>query len=337
MKQRDKSIDFMRSLLVVFMIMAHVVQFFYLGKFADLFSDYVDLTTFSGFMFAFGFVSYKAYISRNSTELFKRLSHRFLLTLFAFYLSGIAYTLLVANDFSFKSIIKILLLQKIPAYSEFLVSFAFLYPLIFLYTKIIHKTGKRINDSYYIILVIASLLLTRIDYSAITIPILGILIGTDSFACFPIIQYLSLFIAGQYLASRDKVFDKYILSGSFLGFAVFLGYIVIYDTLPQRFPPSTLWITGGYLFVYLHYIASKKLQKLYRKCDVFLMIGSNSLVFLVISNLVIFFLRKYAYNIYSAVPYMGKHLFCLAVFGLCILIPFLWVTVWGNVKTKIQR
>lgn len=32
MKQRDKSIDFMRSLLVVFMIMAHVVQFFIWGS-----------------------------------------------------------------------------------------------------------------------------------------------------------------------------------------------------------------------------------------------------------------------------------------------------------------
>ena len=63
--QRNHSVDFMKGILVILMIAAHVVQFFPCGKIADLFSAYVNLTTFSGFMFTFGFVCYTTYIEKS--------------------------------------------------------------------------------------------------------------------------------------------------------------------------------------------------------------------------------------------------------------------------------
>lgn len=39
--QRNHSVDFMKSILVTLMIIAHVVQFFPCGKIAGLFSTYV--------------------------------------------------------------------------------------------------------------------------------------------------------------------------------------------------------------------------------------------------------------------------------------------------------
>ena len=41
--------------------------------------------------------------------------------------------------------------------------------------------------------------------------ILGAIMGTNAFACFPIIQYMSYFIVGLYLVSNNKVVDKYIV------------------------------------------------------------------------------------------------------------------------------
>ena len=64
--KRNHSVDFMKSILVILMMMAHVVQFFPCGKIAGVFSTYVNLTTFSGFMFTFGFVCYTAYIEKSA-------------------------------------------------------------------------------------------------------------------------------------------------------------------------------------------------------------------------------------------------------------------------------
>lgn len=68
---RDKSMDLMKSVLVVLMIFAHIVSFFPKGEMAYKFADFVNLTTFSGFMFTFGYVSYKAYIQKENRNLVK--------------------------------------------------------------------------------------------------------------------------------------------------------------------------------------------------------------------------------------------------------------------------
>lgn len=255
MKERDRSIDLMKTILVIFMIMAHVIQFFPSVKIAHIFSVYVNLTTFSGFMFSFGFVCYKAYIKNdNKKRVGKRLLFGFIKTICAYYISGIAYTILITKNFTLKSIIDVLVFKCIPGYSEFLLSFALIYPLMYISINFF----KKMNNVHYFIMAGISLILTLIDYNVIKNSILGALIGTNTFACFPIIQYMSYFLAGMYLASNNKVVEKYMVIISCLGSIGFISYCFYFGQIPKRFPPSAAWIMGGYLFVYIYFIVSKK-------------------------------------------------------------------------------
>lgn len=65
MTKRDSSIDLFKGVLTLFMIITHILQIFSSNKIFDDITFYVNLTTFSGFMFIFGYTTYNAYISRN--------------------------------------------------------------------------------------------------------------------------------------------------------------------------------------------------------------------------------------------------------------------------------
>lgn len=284
MKERDKALDLMKSMLVVQMIIAHVTYFFCKEGQMSPFGIYTNLVAFSGFMFTFGYVCYKAYLTKDNINLKRRLTKRFIITIIAYYIFGVAYTVLIEKTFDLDILIKILSLQKIAKYSEFLLSFAFTYPLIYIFSKL----SKKLTNIHYLILALLSLAFTFIDYSFIKIPLIGVFIGTSSFAAFPIIQYSSYFLAGEYLAKEDKVIDKTILGISILGFILFIGYIFAFKDLPKRFPPSLFWIIGGYLFVYTYFILSKYLANYFKETNLILPIGTNSLIYLVVSNLIIF-------------------------------------------------
>ena len=64
MKKRDNSLDLFKGILTILMIFTHVMGIFRYNVYIDIICFYVNLTTFSGFMFSFGYVSYKAYISK---------------------------------------------------------------------------------------------------------------------------------------------------------------------------------------------------------------------------------------------------------------------------------
>lgn len=322
MKNRDMSIDLMKSILVIFMIIAHIIQFFPSGSLANLFSEYVNLTTFSGFMFTFGYVCYKAYVVKAGNGLLKRLMKGFIRTLCAYYVSGIAHTILIENEFSAETMFDIIVFERIPNYSEFLLSFAFSYFLIYIWAKF----GKKMMEVHYVLITILSLLLTYINYDAVNIPLLRVLFGADNtYVCFPILQYMSFFIAGIYLASKDKVFDKKIMLLSCIGFMVFCLFFVENHIFPRRFPPTLEWIVGGYLFVYIYYILCKKFSDCFVKKQILYTIGANSLVFLVISNIVIFMFyrcisERYVY--FSAFERWGLY---IGIFVMCMIGSFMWI------------
>lgn len=329
MKQRDKSIDLMKSILVVQMIIAHITFFFSRKGQMSLLGIYTNLVVFSGFMFTFGYVCYKAYIAKSNVKLEKHLLKRFVITIIAYYISGLAYTVLVDGTFNLRILVRILCFQKIPKYSEFLLSFAFIYPLIYIFSKIF----KKMTSIHYLVLALLSFIFTFFDYSNIKIPLLGVFIGTTAFACFPIIQYSSYFLAGEYLAKKDKVLDKLILGITLLGFTIFIGSIYIFKQLPERFPPSIFWIIGGYLFVYTYFILSKYLASCLKETNLILSIGANSLIYLVGSNLVIFT----CYNILSKldITFTGTYqlLLILIIFLLCLTCSYLYLNILMKLKS----
>ena len=288
-KERDLSIDLMKGILAFFMIAVHILELFNIlldyNDFVKVIIFYIELTSFSGFLFCNGYVSYNAYISKNEDKKIfrKKMLKNFLKMLFVFYISGIASSILVSDDvFSFNKLIRIIFLREIPIYSEYLLSFAFIYLILYLFKDLY----KKINVLGLLIIFNISLLLTLIDYSYVSIPLLGVFIGSSKYFCFPIIQYFSYYIIGIYLAKNKIVFNKYILGVSLFGFLLLLVYCFGRGQYPNRFPPSLFFIVGGYLFIYLYYIICKKIR-ISNKCFL-ISIGRNSLIYLIVSNIIQF-------------------------------------------------
>ena len=129
--KRNNTIDKMKGLLVVQMILAHTLQFFSQPtKVAVTISSYVNLSTFSGFLFCFGYVSYLAYFQKEWPV--RRLLNGFGKTILAYFLSGVGFWIVLAGR---PDKIKGLLgLKELPGYSEFLFSFALLYLCILIFS-----------------------------------------------------------------------------------------------------------------------------------------------------------------------------------------------------------
>ncbi len=331
LKNRDTSIDNLKGILVVFMIFAHIIQFFPAGNRARILSDYVNLTTFSGFMFSFGYVSYKAYF-KNNRNLISRLIKGACKSYLAFCISGICYSVFV-EGISFKGVwFAVVTLQRIPGYSEFLLSFALIYFFIYL----IHFV--KIDSSWIIFgLIAVSLLATFVDYGFVSNNVLGSIIGTNKYACFPIVQYFSFFLLGMYLSKENIIFDKLVMVISLIGLVVFASYMYKYQALPNRFPPSIYWIVGGYFFIYCYYIFVKSnYRKVLNKIVSFKHIGSKSLIYLVTSNVVIFVTYRFYGERYaiSGHSYLMVLLLYLVLFLACFIMSRIICLLLGAEKIR---
>ena len=139
--ERNRSVDICKGILTVTMILGHCIQFFGFEEegLQKILVNVINLTTFSGFLFCFGFVGNLAYYEnrtfrRSAWKLAKNAAR----LLIAFYVSGIAYMAFVEDKiFRWDFITEILLLKRYPGWSEFLASFAammaagiLLYPLM---------------------------------------------------------------------------------------------------------------------------------------------------------------------------------------------------------------
>ncbi len=94
------------------------------------------------------------------------------------------------------------------------------------------------------ILVLITLGLTFFDYHIVTNNILGTIIGTYKYVCFPITQYMSYFLAGVYLSMKKRMFVPLIMLCPIGGTGMFVMYQKEKGILPERFPPSIYWVMG---------------------------------------------------------------------------------------------
>lgn len=288
---RDRSIDLMKCILVIGMIIAHVIQFFSeTSPIANGFSIYINMVTFSGFLFCFGYVCNIAYLRKDKKDVKSSLIKNSIKMLLAFYVSGICFEIFVIrSDINLISILKIILLYHIPGYSEFLISFA----LLNIFTYVFFNQIKLILKSKYIILVIfITLGFTFIPYDMIKINQLGLIIGTTQFASFPIIQYFSLYLLGMHFHQNNIGFKINYLLIAILSSSILVIYYIIFKELPSRFPPSVVWILSPMVYLYLYYLVCKKITQNHDTYNWINMIGENTLIFLLSSNIIIF-ITKY--------------------------------------------
>lgn len=289
-KERDRSIDMLKTLLVLGMILGHCVQL--IGeplRITTALATLINLITFPAFLFCFGYAVSIAYLGKSKETISKKLLMNSLKLLIVFYLSGISYAILVVKDFSFYNLIKILTLWNIPGYSEFLASFFILNIITLIFFNQIKRIIKQ--KEYLIIILIFSLLSTFIPYEYIFINQLGLLIGTTKFACFPVIQYIGYYMLGMYFQKNKIQFNLRFFVVSVLCSLLFLGYIVITKDIPSRFPPSIFWIIGSAGCIYVYYLISIYIVKNIKSINFLYFIGENTLYFLLGSNIILFFLK----------------------------------------------
>ncbi len=286
---RAADLDLFKTMLVWGMITAHCIQLLaFRPKPAALaISDVVNLVTFSGFMFAFG---WGLGLSRGAPKgWWTRLRPVILLGL-ATWISEFAFLALVDKaKFTPELIWNILTFSRLYGWSEFLASFFVLYLVIALARPWLVAIGER----WYLMVpaAIACLCSTWIVVS-LDIPLLATLVGTTNFASFPILPYLPWFLVGIFYArnSAHRRAVDWVLAATATGLcALWTAY---YGDYPGRFPPTILWIVGPALILMLYLMFARLIGRRFRIPAVLLGTGRHVLAALLVSNLIIFGLRS---------------------------------------------
>ncbi len=316
-RKRDNSIDIMKGIMVFLMILCHVLMFF--PEVLDTgemlidtpFTIFVGLTSFSGFMFCLGFVFPIAYSNKEDAE--KRMFIGFIKTLLAFYVSGTVSLLLLQNA-KFVNIIDLILIRNIPGFSEFIISFAFVFLVnIFLFKPIKKLCRSKIKFS---IIAVLCLLFTGFNYSTVTSDFFGVFLGSNRFNCFPIVQYGFYFLLGFYLSENNIVFDIKLFFISLFSSLLLLLHVAKFGYLPSRFPPSLSWVLGSFFTVYCYFL----LCKVIRKFTILELAGKHSLAFLLISNIILFILNKLIGE-----PPFNRIIFNIILFALIMGVCYLYI------------
>jgi len=303
--ERDNSINYFKAILVIGMILGHCIQL--LSKPTGLwgvFSQGINLITFSGFFFVFGYLYNLNYCDKQVSVNKKIKSIIF--PLLAFYISAISWCVIIENSLTLKMLLKILLMIRIPPYSEFLLAYTVMSLLFWLIRPVLQKL--RNSSVMVIILLLLILLLSFVPFYKLYPTIvfkgqeiyfdyyIGLLIGSNQHSYFPVFQYFTFFLIGVFFSQKGVVFSKIVLSIAFIGTVMFVCYCLLTKEYPSRFPPSFFWIVGSWFILYLYFLLSKKIKK-----NQFLnAIGENTMNYLLLSNIFIFSIRgpsDYSYTV----------------------------------------
>jgi hypothetical protein len=249
-------------------------------------SEVINLITFSGFMFAFG---WGLGLSRGAPKSWWARLYPVLLLGLATWVSEFAFMALVEKaKFDGALIYNILTFSRLYGWSEFLASFFVLYAIIAVARPWLIAIGER----WYLMVpaAIACLAATWIVVSR-DIPLLATLVGTTNFASFPIIPYLPWFLLGIFYArnpEHPRAADWVLAAIATALCALWTAY---YGEYPGRFPPTVLWIAGPALILMLYLLVARVVGRRVPIPRVLLGTGRHVLAALLVSNLIIFGLR----------------------------------------------
>lgn len=320
---RRKEIDICKGILTITMILCHCIQFF--GYETEgvqkILADMINLATFSGFLFCFGYVSDLAYYRKEWKQSAGKMLKNAVRILIAFYISGIAYVALVEQKiFRWDFIAEVLLLKKFPGWSEFLASFV----AVLLVGILMFPLMKRINGWIVLFLSLLSILSCWLPYENIHNSWLALFVGSREFITFPVLQYFVYFVWGVWMCRKNKVWSKWVMLGTIVVSCPCIVFWIQQGYLPERFPPSWMFLCGGSVIVYVYYLISANLEKVRRKNNLckwvalwLEKVGKASLYYLLLSNIFIFALdgshfsfrsKGYAYTFFVIVILMISYL-----------------------------
>ncbi|NLU52190.1 MAG: hypothetical protein GXX10_04905 [Clostridiaceae bacterium] len=312
---RDKSIDSFKGILTIFMVYCHCLQFFVNFERSRTFyyiSEYINLTTFSGFMFAFGYAAHLAYLSKPFSKAGNSILKNAGKTLVAFYVSSLAFRIFIDKvPYNPRVIYDILLFRHMAGWSEFLASFT----VIMLVLLAFFFLFKKVNGLFVALTFVFSIVMCIVPYMDTSI-IVGLVIGDKNGPSFPVLQYLIYFVIGIYFAKGRFEFKWLHLGIAALSSLIFIVYLINKKQLPSRFPPSAPWILGAMLFLYGYYLLSRTISK-NKYMDWLSDIGKNSLYYLLASNILIFAMKSSGF--YRMSPAFASILFIIIMIILVYL------------------
>lgn len=322
MNTRKREIDIQKGILTIGMILCHCIQFFGKEEYGlqKILVNLINLSTFSGFMFCFGYTNQVAYYGKSWKSSSVKMLRNVFRILIAFYISGIAYVAFVEGKiFRWKFVAEVLLLKKYPGWSEFMASFAavllvgiFIYPLM-----------RRMNTIMFVGVACISCMACYIPYDRVHNSWLALLAGSRDYITFPVLQYAVFFAAGVLFCKKEIRWNVWIFLAAILAGIPCLRTVLETGMLPERFPPSLWFIGGGMVLVYGYYLISIGIE---RKRNLFIVekiahyleeTGKVSLYYLLLSNLFIFALagssfsfrsETYAYTFFVVILLLIRYL-----------------------------
>jgi len=191
--QRAAGLDCLKGLLVILMVFCHVMQFFADTRafpHALIWMEAINLLVFPCFLFVFGRTLWLAYLSKPFRAAWPRMARQAAVLYGAFCLSGIGYRVLAENKpLRELTVSRVLALQDIPGWSEFLLAFALLSLLALAGFTLWHWLVDRgaLLGVVCALPVVASAL---IPYGQIGSVRLALFIGGTQFAYFPALLYM---------------------------------------------------------------------------------------------------------------------------------------------------
>ncbi|MBO0952246.1 hypothetical protein [Fibrella forsythiae] len=301
---RNVSIEYLKAVLVSVMVFTH--SFALLGTLIPgnigsqayyLFSVIGTLIVFSGFIFCFGYASYHAYLSKP----FAQVRHNLITTaknqLISYYISALLAVAALpilgrANGVvQLSDVGAVLGFTYIAPYSEFMLA----YFLITVITLLLFKPLVALSASPLAMFITGLLSLVAtvlIPYDLFIDNPLGLFVGSRSYAAFPLVQYGVFYVMGLYFA-RFAIVWKWPIAVMAVAGTLFFGLIYLKTgSFPVRFPPSIGWICGSWGILYgLYLLINWGVAKGFTS-PLLLMMGGNTLLFLLLSNMILFALSS---------------------------------------------
>ncbi|WP_272843313.1 hypothetical protein [Pantoea ananatis] len=286
--ERDISIDLLKGLLVIQMVLAHCLQINGTGDFYGI-SPIANTVSFTGFTFCFGFATWKAYFFEDRRR-YKNAIKTSIKCLMAYFISAIYYEVVKQGN-GLSTILDIISFKTLAGYSEFLLSFSLIILMPVFFRKIIDiATESELN----LLLASAVCSIPTFYHPVNPNPLLGSMIGGNNFSYFPIISYFPIFMAGIYTAKKEKA----PLAFCAIALICLIFKLTIYQEQMTRFPPSLWWVTSSFGgFIAYRIIANAILWSNARNIIRALRnIGENVLAYLLLSNILIFTFSRIGYT-----------------------------------------
>ncbi len=334
---KNIAINIFKAMLMIGAVISHALQILAPAEIEYIAVEYFNVITFAGFIFSFGYVYEHNYSQKKHDWSFvlKRIKP----TLIVFYISAIVFRLCLGPYYGMRTVLKIILLLDIPFFTEYILAFTCTSILYFLGKKYIQKLLEKPWLFFIVIVLLFSVSYVPFYkwYPVVTIGgksyyihyYIGLLFGAQKVQYFPVVQYFPIFLLGMWFRKYHVYFSWKILFVSTVCSCIFCYYSYIIKQPPSKWPPTFVYIGGSFLAIYVYYVLAQRITS-FKVAYWLSTIGDKSIIYLLISNVIIFLLSTLkAYTMYQAL-----YIACCILFIITVVLRYLTIKKVNIVLSK---